>query len=131
MFDMPPQGFDAVFTCPPYWKLEKYSSLGIENSDSWFVFLSKLETVFANVYASAPIGCKFCIMVGDWRSKGVFYDLSFALQSWFYRWGATQIDKVIVSRKTISKIKVMLPQAVANGYTVKVHEYLFVWEKRA
>lgn len=74
-------------------------------------------------------GAKFCIMTGDWRDVGVYYDLSFQVQRIFDRLGAVTIDQVIISRRTISKVKIMIPQAVRLGYTVKVHETLNVFQK--
>jgi len=38
-------------------------------------------------------------------------------------------DKVVLSSKKYSKIKVMLPQAKRLGYTVKVHQILLVYYK--
>jgi hypothetical protein len=43
--------------------------------------------------------------------------------------GFKPFDKVVVSRLTTSKIKIMLPQAKRLGYTVKVHETLSVFKK--
>lgn len=126
-----PPFFDAVFTCPPYWNLERYSGLGLEESPSWEHFIRELQAVFYRLYEHAPIGAKFCIVCGDWRKDKVFYDMSYRVQKMFEYFGAVPIDKVIISRKSISKIKIMIPQAVAQGYTVKVHEYLFVYRKAA
>ena len=39
-------------------------------------------------------------------------------------------DKVVLSVKKQSKIKIMLPQAKRLGYTVKVHQVLLVYEKQ-
>jgi hypothetical protein len=43
--------------------------------------------------------------------------------------GATPVDIVVGSRATVTKIKVMIPQAVRLGYAVKVHETLLVFRK--
>ena len=43
--------------------------------------------------------------------------------------GMKPFDKVILSTKKQSKIKVMLPQAKRLGYTVKVHQILLIFEK--
>jgi DNA modification methylase len=124
-----PPAFDAVFTCPPYWGLEKYSGFGIEEAKTWAEFLQQLEVILLRTYNHAPVGARFCVVVGDWRAKNVYYDLSYQIEKMFDRFGAAPFDKVIVSRKNISKIKICIPQAVDLGYTVKVHEYLFVWRK--
>jgi hypothetical protein len=43
--------------------------------------------------------------------------------------GAKIFDQIVVSRKTTSKIKIMLPQAKRLGYSVRVHESLLVFKK--
>ena len=72
----------------------------------------------------------FCVLSGDWRADGVFYNLTFQIASIMEACGATPIDSVIVSRLGMSKVKIMIPQAVRLGYTVKVHETLNVFQKR-
>jgi len=123
--------FDGLITCPPYWNLETYSTAGSENAPTFDDFIGReLEPIFARCYDAAQTGAMFCVMVGDWRSDGVYYDLAHQTRRVFERCGATPIDEVVISRRTVSKIKVMLPQAVELGYTVKVHESLIVCQKR-
>jgi hypothetical protein len=77
----------------------------------------------------ATAGARFCVMVGDWRSKGVYYDITHQTRKIFEKLGATTIDDVVISRKGVSKIKIMLPQAKRLGYSVKVHESLLIFQK--
>jgi DNA modification methylase len=126
--DDPPE-FDGLITCPPYWNLETYSPMGLDASGTWPNFLSEYWHVFGRVYDFAKPGAVFCIQVGDWRSDGVYYDLAHKTRVLFEELGAETIDDVIVSRKNVTKIKVMLPQAKRLGYTVKMHEYLMVFRK--
>jgi DNA modification methylase len=121
--------FDGLITCPPYWNLERYTDAGMDSAPTWKSFLYEYWSIFERVYAAAKQGATFCIQVGDWRSENVYYDLAHKTRSLFEELGATTIDDVIVSRKNISKIKVMLPQAKRLGYTVKTHEYLLVFKK--
>jgi DNA modification methylase len=123
--------FDGLVTCPPYWNLETYYQAGIENAQTFDRFIAEgLRPVFDRCYDAAQVGAVFCIMVGDWRQDGIYYDLAHQTRRMFDDFGATTLDEVIVSRRTVSKIKVMLPQAVRLGYTVKVHETLLVFQKR-
>lgn len=69
-------------------------------------------------------------MAGDWRKNGVYYDLVFQIEKMMADCGATIIDKLVVSRKNISKIKIMLPQCKRLGYSVRVHENLLVYRKQ-
>jgi len=125
-----PPVFDGLLTCPPYWNLEKYdSSEGIDRDKTWPEFVQHLEDVFKLAYDKAKKETTLCVMVGDWRSKGVYYDLEYEVSRMFKGFGATIIDKVVVSRKKISKIKIMLPQCKRLGYSVRVHENLLVFKK--
>jgi hypothetical protein len=126
-----PEYFDAVYTCPPYWNLEKYEG-GAEGGDklkTWEEFCDWYEDLWTRIIQEAPEGTTFCIQVGNWRAKGIFYDLEYLTQKVFDLNDCPVIDKVILSRKKVSKIKVMAPQAKSKGYTVKVHETLLVFKK--
>jgi DNA modification methylase len=122
--------FDAVFTCPPYWNLEKYAAEdGLDRAKTWVDFVHEYHLTLLRVYEKAPVGATFCIMVGDWRKNHVYYDLEFQTNVFFRSVRAKVIDKVVISRKKVSKIKIMLPQAKRLGYTVRVHENLLVFRK--
>ena len=125
-----PPCFDGLLTCPPYWNLERYSDLGIDAAPTWEAFLFNLCVIFERAYDAAQVGAIFCVLSSDWRDDGVFYDLTYQIASIFNGLGATSIDSVVISRLGVSKVKVMIPQAVRLGYTVKVHETLNVWQKR-
>jgi len=121
--------FDGLITCPPYWNLEKYTECGIDAAPTWNNFLVRYLSIFAKAWEAANDGATFCIMVGDWRKDGIYYDIAHQTRKIFEQFGATTIDDVVVSRKGISKIKIMLPQAKRLGYSVKVHESLLVFRK--
>lgn len=122
--------FDGLLTCPPYWNLEKYANVnGIDREKTFEDFITKLKTIFSKAYDVAEDGAVFCVMVGDWRKNHVYYDLEFETSKMFKEFGAKIIDKVVVSRSKVSKIKIMLPQAKRLGYSVRVHENLLVFKK--
>jgi DNA modification methylase len=122
--------FDGFITCPPYWNLEKYNSNdGIDRIKTWDEFLVKYNTILSRCYDRAKHNTTFCIMVGEWRSKGIYYDFEYETRRIFKELGATIIDQIIVSRKKTSKIKIMLPQCKRLGYSVRVHETLLVFRK--
>ena len=121
--------FDGLLTCPPYWNLELYSPDGLERAKTFDEFGGQLTRVFGRCYNAAADGTKFCVMVGNWRKKGVYYDLSLMTKSIFKNLGAITIDCVIISRIKKTKISIMLPQAKRLGYTVNLHEELLVFEK--
>jgi hypothetical protein len=122
--------FDGMLTCPPYWNLEKYASAeGADRIKTWDGFVEELAHILSHVYIAAKPGAVFCIQVGDWRKNHVYYDLDRHVGNIYAYLGAEVVDKVVISRKKVSKIKIMLPQAKRLGYTVRVHENLSVFRK--
>ena len=120
---------DGLLTCPPYWNLEKYQSDGLDKIKKWRDFLVEYEKVWKRVVEKAKTGSKYCIVLGDWRKKGVYYDFVYQTEKIMEKLGMKPFDKVVLSSKKQSKIKVMLPQAKRLGYTVKVHQILLIFEK--
>ena len=121
---------DGLLTCPPYWGLEKYAGEdGLDRCKNWQGFLLEYKDVLSRFAAKASSGSTYCIMTGDWREDGIYYDLTFQTELIMHQLGFVPFDKVVVSRLGISKVKIMLPQAKRLGYTVKVHETLSVYKK--
>jgi hypothetical protein len=120
---------DGLLTCPPYWNLEVYQGGGLDRAKTWQDFLLEYEIALDNCMKRAMVGATYCFFVGDWRKNSVYYPLTFETQRLFYEKGWKCVDTVVFSRKGISKIKIMLPQAKRLGYTVKVHENLLVFSK--
>lgn len=120
----------GLITCPPYWNLETYfGDNGLDRSTSWESFLMDYQGILARFSDRAVSGSKYCIVTGDWRESGKYYDLTYQTESFMEENGFDPFDKVVISRLGISKIKIMLPQAKRLGYTVKVHETLSVFIK--
>ncbi len=119
--------FDGLLTCPPYWNLETYAGEGLDRLQTWGQYLADYALVLHRCAESAKPGATFCIMVGNWRKDHTYYDLSFETERILREAGLEPRDKVVVSRKKHSKIKVMLPQAKEHGYSVNVHEHLLVY----
>ena len=118
---------DCLLTCPPYWNLETYGGSGLEEEPTWESFLIGYEQALRRCVASSTNKAHYCLLVGDWRRDGTYYPLAHETRRIMYNLGAETIDEVVVSRKDVTKIKVMLPQAIEQGYTVKVHESLLVF----
>ena len=118
---------DGLITCPPYWDLEQYQGNGLDKVNTWDGFLNEYCKVLRRFASKAKRGATYCIATGDWRAKGIYYDLTFQTESILKEIGFIPHDKVIISRLGISKVKIMIPQAKRLGYTVKVHETLTVF----
>ena len=118
---------DGLITCPPYWNLEKYEGDGLDRIKKWGDFLVEYKKVWQRVIEKARPDSTYCIVLGDWRSKGVYYDFVFQTEKIMDELGMKPFDKVVLSSSKNSKIKIMLPQAKRLGYTVKVHQTLLVY----
>ena len=66
---------DYVFTCPPYFDLEKYSSdvRDISNAQTYEKFLASYRTILERAAARLAENRFFSIVVGDIRNKGGIY----------------------------------------------------------
>jgi DNA modification methylase len=120
---------DGLVTCPPYWNLEKYNGDGLDKVKKWDEFKDDYRKLLTRCWESAKVGATYCIMVGEWRRNHVYYDLEGVTRRIMDDLGASMFDQITVSRKKVSKIKIMLPQAKRLGYTVRVHESLLVFKK--
>ena len=118
---------DAVFTCPPYWNLESYAGEGLHRCPTWETFLAALRHVWLRVAAMAMPGAMYCIVVGDWRAKGVYYDLTFQMERILQDLRMRCFDRVILSYKKQAPLKAMVHQAKRLGYSMKVHQTLLVY----
>lgn len=126
----PIRPFDGLLTCPPYWNIEPYAGDGIDKAPEWDGFVGLLQMIFRRTYEAALPGTKLCVMAGDWRA-GRYYDLMFQIEKIFADLGAAVFDKVIVSRKGITNPVKYLSSAIEQGRTLKLHEYLTIFQKPA
>lgn len=126
--EIPPH--NGLLTCPPYWNLEKYDSKnGLDKEKKWEKFIEKYEAIWQRVCKKAEPKSIYCIIIGDWRKNHKYYDFTYQTEKIMEKCGMKPFDKVILSQKKISPIKIQLPQAKRLGYTVKVHQTLLVYKK--
>lgn len=123
--------FDGLLTCPPYWNLEKYSKneKGGDQLKTWAEFCTWYKKLFKRYYEAAAAGSWFVIVTGNWRKNKTYYDLDYVTREAFYSFGAEMKDSVVLSRRKISEIKIMVPQAKRLKYSVNVHEAMNVFQK--
>lgn len=126
-----PPGFDAVFTCPPYWNIEPYDgSANLSTCDTYEQFLIEISQIFARIHAAASPGSTFCIVVGNFRAGGVFYDFVFDFKAMMLKLGSKLFDEVILNSRKLYNVSICIKQCRAQGYTVKVHEHFLVFKKK-
>ena len=122
---------DLVFTCPPYWKLERYEHCENQLSDckTYDIFMNKIYDCLAECNRVLKEG-KFSIwVVSDWRNAGYYCfhkDIINAhLDNGFELWDIVinVLNSPFVSFKAGFNDK--------YKYTGKTHEYILVFKKKA
>ena len=127
--DAPIPSCDAIFTCPPYFDIEKFDGDGLHRIKTWAEFLRSYEAVWKRCVEQLQPGGRVCVVVGDWRKNHVFYDFTFQTEAIFNRMGLVPFDKVILSHKRQAPLKAMIYQTKRLGYACKVHQTLLVYDK--
>tara|TARA_R110000744_G_scaffold193550_3_gene312445 strand:- start:11686 stop:12396 length:711 start_codon:yes stop_codon:yes gene_type:complete len=125
--EIPPH--DALLTCPPYGSLEKYEGEGnISKCKNYDIFLSNYKKILSRATKKALPNSTYCIMVGDWRSKGIYYNFSLDTENIMNELGFKTADKIIVNQTKTANWRVMMVNAKRFKYTAKVHQYLLVFK---
>lgn len=123
------ESIDMIFTCPPYWNLEKYESCTGQLSDckSYEEFLEKIEDCVKECYRVLKPG-KFSVwVVADFRRKK-FYCFHGDLINLHLKNGFLLWDVVInVLNSPFVSFKAQFNADMR--YTSKTHEYVIVFKK--
>jgi len=122
---------DFCYTCPPYWNLEKYQVKDGQLSaySTYSNFLLEYTKVIKEINRCLKQN-SFCVfVVGDFRKKGIFYDFSTDTINIFKANSFSIFDKVIIDKSINYRVPIFLKQADKFGYTVKLHEYILVFQK--
>jgi DNA modification methylase len=119
----------GLLTCPPYFNLEKYQGDGLSSIKTWDEFIIQYKKVFLRCSEKATKGAIYCIMVGDFRKKGIYYNLSYETEKMMNELGFATYDKVIVSQKKTTPYLRMIRNCSKFLYSAKVHQYLLIFKK--
>lgn len=130
MKEIPDDSADLVFTCPPYFNIEKYESVSSQLSDetNYESFMDKINICVKNCFRVLKNGAFACWVVADMRSGGKYLNFHGDVISSFRNNGFIQHDVVIL--ENISPFAALqIGKTAANRYTSKIHEYLLVFRK--
>jgi len=108
--------------------LERYQGGGLSDCKHYDEFLILYEEILTRVADKALPDSTYCIMVGDWRKKGVYHNFSTDTENIMLKLGFTIHDKVICNQKKTANWRIMLKNAKKFLYTAKVHQYLLVFK---
>lgn len=127
---------DLIYTCPPYYNIEKYESVDgqLSDSESYPEFMKMINVCVENCYRVAKPG-SFCVwVVADFRDKGAdretgnFIDFHGDTTQLFKKAGWIYYD-LIVMENTSPFAALGQFQAACKRYVPKTHEYILVFRK--
>lgn len=123
---------DLLFSCPPYFDIEKYSDL--ENDASNQKTYDDFIGILRNAFTSA-IGClknnRFAVVVvGDVRDKrtGIYYDFPGDIKHIFRQGGMTFYNEMILV-ESLASAAIRARGHMASRKTVKCHQNVLVFYK--
>lgn len=127
-----PESQDLLFSCPPYFDLEKYSDLpnDASNQDSYEDFIQILKNAF-----TAAVGClrnnRFAVIcVGDVRDRktGFYYDFCGDIKRIFKEAGVLLYNEIILVEQTASTA-LRAARYMETRKVAKMHQHILVFFK--
>lgn len=126
------ESFDLIFSCPPYWNLEKYEHCTGQLSDigNYYAFMNELVKRLNVASELLKKDGYMCIIIGDFRRKGDYLMLHNDLLIGMMSNHSLKLHDIIVVQS--------IPFYTAAFYfgsndkhkrTAKCHEYLLIWKK--
>lgn len=121
---------DMIFTCPPYFNIEKYESVEGQLSDikTYDSFMDMIRICAQNCFRVSKPG-SFCVwVVGDFRVNGNLCDFHGDTTKVFKEAGYDYHDIIIM--ENISPFALFTQyQSACKRYAPKTHEYVLVFRK--
>jgi len=121
---------DLVFTCPPYWNIEKYESVPNQLSDYKYypAFLARIKEALWNARRVTKKGGFIVYVVADFRAKGKLHPFHIDLYEQAKSIGLQLWD--IVISELLSPFKwTQIGKCDRMKYSSKTHEYIMVFKK--
>jgi len=123
---------DLVFTCPPYWNMEKYSDN--ENDLSTF----KTYDEFLNgCNKRLELASKYLkedgfliVVLMDFRKEGVLYPWHTDTINYFHNNTDFKLYDTIIWEMSPRKRQPLYPQALVNRRMLNTHEYCLVFNRK-
>ena len=122
---------DLVFTCPPYFNLEKYESCTGQLSDikDYQKFLTELkQRLLLSCSYLKPSGYA-AIVIGDFRKNNRFYTLHNDVLNMMNSIGMTTHDIIVLQTVTWDVASFRFGSVKKSKKVSKVNEYLLVFKK--
>lgn len=127
-----PESQDLLFSCPPYFDLEKYSDLenDASNQDSYEDFIKILENAFKSAVGCLKDNRFAVIVVGDVRDKstGFYYDFCGDIKRIFKEAGMPLYNEIILV-ETGASTALRAGRYMESRKVAKMHQNILVFYK--
>jgi len=122
--------FDLIFSCPPYWNIEKYEDVEgqLSNYNNYKDFLFNYEEIIKKCYGYLKKDKFAVFVVADFRKDGYLIPFHSDNINIFEKCGFKLWDIIIVMYKPIN-LGFGRAQAIEYKRTIKSHEYILVFKK--
>jgi len=130
MYNTEDESAHLVFTCPPYFNIEKYENVDCQLSsiDSYDIFLEKISECVSNIFRVLKPGGFVCWKVGDWRDSTDFRLFSHDSIS-IFKSNNFKIWDMIIIKNNSPFAALQAGKSASKRKTSKIHEYLLVFKK--
>jgi len=124
---------DFIFSCPPYFNLEKYESCEGQLSDikDYNEFLERYKQILKKSTDLLKENKYCCLVVGDFRKNKKYYTFHLDNIKIMEELGLKLHDIVIIQSVTFDIANKRFGMFKNYKFTSKVHEYLLVFKKNA
>lgn len=127
-----PDSQDLLFSCPPYYDLEKYSDLpnDASNQGTYEEFIEILANAFKAAYSCLKENRFAVIVIGDVRnrSNGAYYDFGGDIKRIFRECGAHLYNELILIEMS-SSVALRAKKYMESRKVAKMHQNILVFFK--
>ena len=129
--DIPNESVDFIFTCPPYYNLEKYTNidgdLSLMSDDD---FDKSYESIIAKSIEKLKPNRLACMVVGEVRNnKGFYKNLINKTVSYFEKHGCNFYNDIVMLRPIANGAMRANRQFSQSRKVVRIHQNVLVFYK--
>jgi hypothetical protein len=119
---------DLIFSCPPYWMIEKYENVNgqLSSYKTYKEFLLSYEQM---ILESVRVSKKWIVfVVANFRHASIYYPFCFDTERLFYKCGVFLFDKIILGHD-LSK-PTGGNRSIINNHTRTAHDEMFIFKHK-